>query len=471
MEKLYRLIQDSLRIWKEKGLIFLLKKAINVLKILKARKNIIKENYEIPIIENDVKEPVNAKVSVVVPTKNAGIDLQCMLEKIQKQKGLREIEIIIIDSGSDDDTLTIAKKNGAKIYSIAPSDFNHGATRNLGAEKASGDFLIFMSQDAVPINDFCIFDIVSKMQHDDSIAAASVKQVPRNDADLFACWQLWFYNNKLLNYTKDSIFFLNSKPLTKLSPLEKRRHMQIDNVFSCFRKSVFDRFKFHPLPYAEDLDLGMRLIEEGYKILFFTSIGVIHSHNRTPAYFLKRGYIDTKTLLKLLQYDPINWKNIGIYSIDQLLAYMDAFYKNVNYTIKNLSAPDSSDYSLDSILLKIKTDIQNRYNGDLSPGDAGVDELFNKIVMAKKDRNFEISQIKQDVLMNQYFTSIDNFSEYLNTSNISITVGNIREFISALYKLLAWTCGSHLGNYAVFSGNIGMAEKSSFIEDILGKNP
>ncbi len=471
MEKLYRLIQDSLRIWKEKGLIFLLKKAINVFRRLKAKRNIIQEHYEIPIIQNESREPIHTKVSIIIPTRNAGMDLQCLLEKIQNQKGLQEIEIIIIDSGSDDDTVHTAKKYTSKIYSIVPLDFNHGATRNLGAEKASGDFLIFMSQDAIPIGDFCVFDIVSKMQHDDGIAAASVKQVPRNDADLFACWQLWFYNNKLLNYTKDSIFFLNSKPLTKLSPLEKRRYMQIDNVFSCFRKAIFDRFKFRTLPYAEDLDLGMRLIEEGYKILFLTSVGVIHSHTRAPAYFLKRGYIDTKTLLKLLQYDPINWKNIGIFSIGQLLAYMDAFYKNVNYAIKNLSAPDSSDYSLDSILLKIKTDIQNGYNGDLSPGDAGVDELFNKIVMTKKDRNFEISQIKQDVLMNQYFTSIDNFSEYLHTSNISITVGNIREFISALCKLLAWTCGSHLGNYAVFSGNIGKAEKSSFIEDILGKNP
>ena len=456
-------------VWKEKGFVFLLKKAINVFRRLKAKKNIIQEHYEIPIIRNESREPIQAKVSIIIPTKNAAMDLQCLLEKIRNQKGLQEIEIIIIDSGSEDDTPAIAAKNAAKIYSIAPSDFNHGATRNLGAEKASGDFLIFMSQDAVPINDSCIFDIVSRMQHDERIAAASVKQVPRSDADLFACWQLWFYNNKLLNYTRDSVVFLKQKQLKSLSPFLERRYMQIDNVCSCFRKAIFDGFKFRTLQYAEDLDLGMRLIEEGYKILFLTSVAVIHSHNRAPAYFLKRGYIDTRTLLKLLRHDPINWENIGIFSIDQLLSYMHVFYKNVNYAIKHLSALDNSDYSLDSFFLKIKTDIQNRRNGDISTGDAGFDELFNKIVMTKNDGDFDISQIKHDVLMNQYFTSIDNFSEYLHTSNISITAENIGEFISALYKLLAWTCGSHIGNYMIFSENMKRDDKSLYLQSILGQ--
>ncbi len=469
MGKLYSLIRESLLIWKEKGFVFLLKKGINVFRRLKAEKNIIQEHYNIPIIQNKSREPIQVKASVIVPTKNAGMDLQCLLEKIQNQKGLQEIEIIIIDSGSDDNTVQIAKRYTSNIYSIDPSDFNHGATRNLGAEKASGEFLIFMSQDAIPISDSCIVDVISKMQHDERIAAATVKQVPRSDADLFACWQLWFYNNKLLNYVQDSMVFFKHKQFKNLLPFEKRRYTQVDNVFSCFRKSIFNGFKFRTIQYAEDLDLGMRLIEEGFKILFLNSVGVIHSHNRAPAYFLKRGYTDTRTLLKLLQYDPINWENIGIFSIDQLLSYMDAFYKNVNYAIKNLSTFDSSDYSLDSIFLKIKTDVQNRHNGDISPGDAGFDELFKKIVLAKNDRDFEISQIKHDVLMNQYFTFLDNFSEYLNTGNISITSENIREFISALYKLLAWTCGSHIGNYIVFSENMKRDDKSLYIESILGK--
>ncbi len=469
MEKLYSLAKESLLVWKEKGFVFLLKKAANVFRRLKAKKNIIQEHYEIPIIRNESKEPIQVKVSIVIPTKNAAMDLQCLLEKIRNQKGLKEIEMIIIDSGSDDDTLTIAKKNGAKIYSIAPSDFNHGATRNLGAEKASGDFLFFMSQDAVPVNDSCIFDVVSKMQHDERIAAASVKQVPRSDADLFACWQLWFYNNKLLNYTRDSIVFLRQKQLKSLSPFLERRYMQIDNVFSCFRKTIFDGFKFRTLQYAEDLDLGMRLIEEGYKILFLTSVGVIHSHNRAPAYFLKRGYIDTRTLLKLLQYDPINWENIGISSVDRLLSYMNVFYGNVNYAIKRLTAFDGGAYSLESIFLKIKTDIQNGHNGDIYPGDTGFDELFNKIVTTKKDRDFEISQIKPNVLMSQYFTFLDDFYEYLDTVNISITAENIGEFMSALYKLFAWTCGSNIGNYMIFSENMKRRDDSLCLESILGQ--
>ena len=89
--------------------------------------------------------------------------------------------------------------------------------------------------------------------------------------------------------------------------------------------------------------------------------------------------------------------------------------------------------------------------------------------MTKNDRDFDVSQIKHDVLMNQYFTSIDNFSEYLHTSNISITAENIGEFISALYKLLAWTCGSHIGNYMIFSENMKRDDKSLYLHSILGQ--
>ncbi len=468
-EKLYKVTINSLLLLKEKGFTFVYGKTKNVLRRILAKKNITRERYNVPIIRDEGRSTVNARVSVIIPTKNAGEDFRYSMEKISRQKGVKEVEIIIVDSGSDDDTLTIAKKYTSKIYVIAPHEFNHGATRNFGAGKASGDFCIFMSQDAIPIGDNCIFNIVGKMQQDGGIAAATVKQVPRSDSDLFACWQLWFYNNKLLDYTKDNVILGKNEEIESLPALKKRRFIQIDNVFSCFRKDIFDVFQFNPLSYGEDLDLGMRLSNGGFKILFMTSVGVIHSHNRAPSYFLKRGYIDTKTLLKLLRYDPIHWEDVGIFSMNQLLMYILSLYRNVNHAVENLSAFDIRDYSLDRLLLKVKTDISLRYYNGVTLGDQSLDELFDKINPKKTSVDTDTLRLKYDVLMNQYLEFIDSLFEYLLSSNINITPENMREFMSALYKLFAWTCGSNIGNYIVFSESTGNANNNSYIENILGK--
>ena len=214
----------------------------------------------------------------------------------------------------------------------------------------------------------------------------------------------------------------------------------------------------------------MRLSNGGFKILFLTSVGVIHSHNRAPSYFLKRGYIDTKTLLKLLQYDPIHWEDVGIFSMNQLLMYILSLYKNVNHAVENLSAFDIRDYLLDRLLLKVKTDISLRYYNGVTLGDQSLDELFDKINPKGNSVDSDKLQLKYDVLMNQYLEFIDSFFEYLLSGNIDITPENMREFMSALYKLFAWTCGSNIGNYMVFSESTGNANKNSYIENILGKD-
>ena len=78
------------------------------------------------------------------------------------------------------------------------------------------------------------------------------------------------------------------------------------------RRDIFKKFMFTDLKYAEDLDLGLRLIKNGYKIGFLSSVGAIHSHNRNLLYNFKRSYIDRKELIQLLGIEPVNWHAIGI---------------------------------------------------------------------------------------------------------------------------------------------------------------
>ncbi len=72
----------------------------------------------------------------------------------------------------------------------------------------------------------------------------------------------------------------------------------LDNVCLGIRKSVFRGYKF-TAEYAENLELGMRLIKDGHSLIFQVSNAVIHSHSRSALYFLRRSYIDTASIRDL----------------------------------------------------------------------------------------------------------------------------------------------------------------------------
>ena len=52
----------------------------------------------------EASAPIHKRVSVVIPTYNAGNSFDALLINLEKQKGIDELEIVIVDSGSKDDT-------------------------------------------------------------------------------------------------------------------------------------------------------------------------------------------------------------------------------------------------------------------------------------------------------------------------------------------------------------------------------
>src|SRR4051795_164517 len=91
-------------------------------------------------------------VTVAVPVLNGARYLEEVLSAVQAQEGLdnRELEILVIDSGSTDGSLSIAERYGARLHQIPKSEFSHGGTRNLAMRLARGDHVPFVTQDATP---------------------------------------------------------------------------------------------------------------------------------------------------------------------------------------------------------------------------------------------------------------------------------------------------------------------------------
>ena len=88
-----------------------------------------------------------ARVSAVIPVKDGERYLQELLDALSRE-GVDEV--LVIDSGSKDRSLEIVKAAGVDLLEIDPAEFGHGRTRNLGAQRSSGDLICFLTQDATP---------------------------------------------------------------------------------------------------------------------------------------------------------------------------------------------------------------------------------------------------------------------------------------------------------------------------------
>jgi len=229
----------------------------------------------------------NCSVSVVIPALNGRKDLSILLPAIKKQSGIKEIEIIIVDSGSKDGTIQAAKKNGARVIRIPKKEFSHDHARNLGTSKARHEYLLFLTQDVlIPTKDWLLKMLKGMEKYHAS--AASCIETPRKDADMFSRISVWNHNRFMELGNKDRVLSLPGKKDYE----SLRMNSQLSDVACLIRKDIFDKFQFRT-GFAEDVDLGLRLIKGGYRLALLSSAQVIHSHNRSPLQHLKRAYTDT----------------------------------------------------------------------------------------------------------------------------------------------------------------------------------
>lgn len=210
-------------------------------------------------------------VSIIILTKNAGGNFKPLLERIFSQKFNGQYEVLVIDSGSTDDTLKVAQEFPAKVTQIEPEEFHHGKTRNLGAQLANGSILVYITQDALPLNNEWLQKLVDNFK-DSNVAMVCGKQIPW-PATKPPEKSFYFYNfpeHKIV-LTLDS---------WQKSPDRRRDAMFISNVNSAVRKDIWEIFKFsQKVVTAEDKEFAKRALFAGLSIVYEPEAAVWHSHN------------------------------------------------------------------------------------------------------------------------------------------------------------------------------------------------
>lgn len=239
------------------------------------------------IAMNTAKKISGAKmrISVIIPTLNAGGELTALMERLRAQTTAPD-EIIVVDSQSTDDTVQRAKDAGATVIPIARKDFDHGGTRDMAIRKSSGDVVIMMTQDAMPDGTDAMERLIAPLS-DPRVAAVGGRQVPKADARAF---------ERLVrehNYPAESRVW----DASAIECMGVRAFM-ISDVFAAYRREAylavggFD----HPIMTNEDMLMVQRLLEAGYRIAYAGDACVRHSHNLTMKQQFRRNYIVGRTM-------------------------------------------------------------------------------------------------------------------------------------------------------------------------------
>ena len=237
------------------------------------------------------------KVSVVIPTLNAGLDFVDVLTAIRHQEIEAEVEIVVVDSSSTDGTRERAEHHGAVVFPIPRENFNHGRTRNLGIKVATGELIALLTQDAEPRDPQWLKGLIEPFE-DPRVAGVYSRVVPRNDASPLVERSVkadLVYSEERLYKKVDNLEEWHAK-----HPFERRVEGHFNNVSSCVRRSVVEEIPFPEIFFGEDLAWGIKILEAGHALVYEPSSAVVHSHPTSLIDDFKRHKADARLQWVLL---------------------------------------------------------------------------------------------------------------------------------------------------------------------------
>lgn len=225
------------------------------------------------------------RISVVIPIKNERACVRACIEGIQSQTLADELEIIFVDSGSTDGTLDILSEYPVTVHRIAPAQFNHGETRNLGLRLARGEFVAFTVADARAVDVGWLEKLVRHFD-DPHVAGVCGQQVVPHEPDKNP--MEWF--RPQTKPIARRVQFAEAGGFDRLTPAEQFALCGWDDVTAMYRREVLKQLPFQPVTFAEDLLWAKDALRRGHAIVYDYSARVYHYHNETFGFRFRRRY-------------------------------------------------------------------------------------------------------------------------------------------------------------------------------------
>lgn len=208
-------------------------------------------------------------VEVIIPTYKPGDKFIQLIEALEKQSyPIQRIHVIDTETGIFP-TQYLEKKELVYVTHIKPETFDHGATRDMGANMSKSDILVYMTQDAVPANRMLIEELIKPFINA-KVGAAYARQLPAADCSVIE------------RYTRD----FNYPSKSRIKSKEDLGELGIktffcSNVCAAYRKTLYESLGgfAEKAIFNEDMIMAGQLIYAGYRVAYASSARVVHSHN------------------------------------------------------------------------------------------------------------------------------------------------------------------------------------------------
>lgn len=216
--------------------------------------------------------------SLIIRAYNEEKHIGRLLEGVKRQT-VKDVEIIVVDSGSTDKTVSIAESFGATIVKIPAAEFTFGRSLNYGIKEASHEWIVMASAHVYPVYPDWLETLLRPFQ-DEKVALTYGKQ----RAPDFA------------KFSEKQVFYQWYGDTTNLNQVTAF----CNNANAAIRKSLWEQHPYdETLTGLEDVAWGKWAKEAGYKIAYVAEAEIIHIHNETPSGVYNRYRREAMALRKI----------------------------------------------------------------------------------------------------------------------------------------------------------------------------
>lgn len=224
-------------------------------------------------------------VDVIIPVYKPDRRFSRLLQMLQKQTCPPRRIIVMNTERSYWNTEGYRGIRGLEVEHLTKEEFDHGGTRNLAAWYSEADVMIFMTDDAVPQDEYLIERLVAALSgqgpEGEPVAMAYARQLPAGD-----CHYIERYTRQF-NYPEESMI-KTAKDLPKLGI----KTYFASNVCCAYRKDIFEKLEgfVNSTIFNEDMIYAAGAIRAGYAVAYAADARVIHSHNLSPRQQFHRNF-------------------------------------------------------------------------------------------------------------------------------------------------------------------------------------
>jgi glycosyltransferase involved in cell wall biosynthesis len=212
-------------------------------------------------------------VSFIIRTKNEEKDIEKTCKLIRGQVGDFLTEIVVVDSGSTDKTVSLAQRFADVVVSILPEDFSWGRALNIGIKASHGEVIFLLSAHCFFYDNACVQNGLNLLEEYD-ISAIYGKQIGDANKNIFECAELEIeYPDIPIELSKDNQIH------------------GISNACCMLRKEIWINNQYNELlQSSEDYEWYERMTQKGHVFGYTSRIKMVHGHYLSFEYVYKKCY-------------------------------------------------------------------------------------------------------------------------------------------------------------------------------------